>query len=1448
MEIFKDKDMSEEKNSIYTLPEGEKLLRALFEQTAMGIGISSPEGCFLHVNDRLCEILGYSREELLLKTFLDFLHPDDLEKERLYMKQMLAGEINNFSKETRLIRKEREIIWVNAIFTIIKEDDGNTVFFLKIIEDITKKKGLEQELKESKEKYQAYFEQSSDGVVIINPEDASFIEFNDQVCMQLGYTREEFSKLTISDIDALQTKEEVRQTIRRVIEKGREDFETIQKTKTGEIRNVLVSAIIIKISDKIVYHCIWKDITEFRRNEKELIKVREEAEISGLKLKESYKLGKMGSWELDIEKETFTFTDNFYELFHTNAKEIGGYQMSIADYANRFLFPDDAPLVAEENRKAIETTDPNYSRYLEHRVCFGDGSQGYISVKFFVVKDSQGKTIKTYGINQDITEKKYYENELIKAKEESEKISDQLRETQRQLKLKLDHILSPDSELQNLILTDVIDLELLQKIQDSFVKATGVASIITDIDGKPITKPSNFTGVCNLVRQTEKGRLNCFESDKIIGLKAAQENKPFYQKYLSCGFVDAGAPIMVSGKQLAIWMIGQSNIGKVDRDRIYKYAIEIDADTDLMLSEYEKMQNMSIEQFENVTDFLWLLASEISNFAFNNLKLAKNIEKLKKYEKELILSKEKAEKSETKFRAIFEQAAVGIGLSTPDGFIIRVNKKLCEILGYSEEELLAKTLKDIIHPDDFVKGFFYMQLVITGEKDKFYENIRFIRKDDEIVWVKVTASLSRKADNTPDYFIGILEDITQKRLFENTLKESESRYRIVADYTSDWEFWLDPDNNFVYISPSCKKITGYEADEFYLKPSLIREIIHPDDKKIFDEHTCIAYDMSENKITFRIVSKEGGIKWIDHVCLPIYDEKNKFMGMRGSNRDITDLKRNEELLNSRVFLMEYAASHSLDDVMKMALDKAEELTASKIGFFHFLEEDQKTLILQMWSTNSLMNMCKAEGKGMHYPVQKAGVWADCILERQAIIHNNYESLPYKKGIPPGHAPVIREMIMPIFRGEKIVAIIGVGNKDFNYDEKDLNILHDFGNIIWDIIHEKKLEKEKEALENQLRQSQKMEALGTLSGGIAHDFNNILSIIFGNAELSKTMIEPHSPVQKYLNTILTAGNRAKDLVQQILTFSKKLDKERKPLEIYLIIKEFVKMLRSSIPTTIEINNEIDPNSGIILSDPTHIHQILMNLCTNASYSMREKGGVLGIKLKPVLISELDSFENGLIISPGNYVMLEVSDTGTGIDKKILDKIFEPYFTTKPMGEGTGLGLAVVHGIVKSYGGYISVDTEKDQGTTFKVYFPRFESESIKDETRIKTQTPRGIENILLVDDEVEIVDLTKAILEYLGYNVMDFTCSTLALKAFSKAPNSFDLVITDMTMPEMTGIDLSREMHAIRPDIPVILCTGFSQLVDKEKSGTLGFCEYLTKPVSMTELAVTVRNVLDSRKG
>jgi PAS domain S-box-containing protein len=650
---------------------------------------------------------------------------------------------------------------------------------------------------------------------------------------------------------------------------------------------------------------------------------------------------------------------------------------------------------------------------------------------------------------------------------------------------------------------------------------------------------------------------------------------------------------------------------------------------------------------------------------------------------------------------------------------------------------------------------------------------------------------------------------------------------------------------------------------------------------------------------------------------------------------------------------------SRDALANHALNEAVRLTSSEVGYLHFMDEDQQTIELFTWS-EKVRNECTS-AKSVHYPLKKAGIWADCVRLHQPVIHNDYPNTPNRQGYPEGHFPVLRHLSVPIFEGERIVAVIGVGNKKEPYDQADVNQLAHYMNTVWGIlkqklmeievrtikeqwektfdtiddiitihdqdmrivrankaagelfqmapgeligkycyevfcdgtepcpgcpevlahqtqtnqranIYHKKLDKTFDAasfpisdstgatafvhiakdisgllkMEERLRQSQKMEAIGTLAGGIAHDFNNILVPILGYGELALTRIAPDTPLAADLRQITRAALRAKDLIQQILAFSRQAPQERKPLRPHLVIKEALKLLRSSLPTTIEIREEIATDCGAILADPIQLHQIVMNLCTNAYQAMRESGGILGVRLFKTSIDKEDSKVVSSELTPGDYVQLEVCDTGCGMEHKTMERIFEPYFTTKAKGEGNGLGLSVVHGIVKSYQGQITVYSEPGKGTCFHVYFPLIVEAPALVESVRTSPLPTGSERLLVVDDEEVITTMLKAVLTHLGYQITVTNNSQEALALITDSPAAFDLLITDMTMPQLTGLELTAKALAIRSDLPIILCTGFSELINKEQARAMGIRAYLMKPVSVNELAIAVRKALDEK--
>ena len=388
--------------------------------------------------------------------------------------------------------------------------------------------------------------------------------------------------------------------------------------------------------------------------------------------------------------------------------------------------------------------------------------------------------------------------------------------------------------------------------------------------------------------------------------------------------------------------------------------------------------------------------------------------------------------------------------------------------------------------------------------------------------------------------------------------------------------------------------------------------------------------------------------------------------------------------------------------------------------------------------------------------------------------------------------------------------------------------------------------ERKKLEARLRHAQKMESVGVLAGGIAHEFNNILGIVIGNAELAMLDAPSDGTLRENLRAIQMASERARDVVTQLLTFSRKVENNKAPAMVAPMIKEAVRLLRSSIPSNIEIDLQIEDKDLVVEANATHIHQLMINLCGNAADAMPEGGGKISIRVSaenrgPALGKENPSMQ------PGRYVAIEVADTGSGMEKEVMDRIFEPYFTTKEVGKGTGMGLAISHGIVEQHRGSIAVESEPGQGTVFRISLPAVQKKVVEEPKPLST-LPLGSERILFVDDEASLVQIAGILLESLGYRIVGHVDPVRALKAFKEDPEAFDLVVTDMAMPGMTGEELVVQIAELRPGIPVVLCTGFSSRMDKERAGELGVREFLRKPLEMKEFAKLVRKILDEEKG
>ncbi|MBF0224606.1 MAG: response regulator [Desulfobacterales bacterium] len=529
-----------------------------------------------------------------------------------------------------------------------------------------------------------------------------------------------------------------------------------------------------------------------------------------------------------------------------------------------------------------------------------------------------------------------------------------------------------------------------------------------------------------------------------------------------------------------------------------------------------------------------------------------------------------------------------------------------------------------------------------------------------------------------------------------------------------------------------------------------------------------------------------------------------------------------------------------EQLFKKILELALEVTQSKYGMFGYINDSGA--MVYPYIQIGVYEQCGIKTKScIFYPEDWTGLWGRSLIEKKILYSNS------PVNVPEAHIPILRALTCPIIYHEELIGHLHVANKSKDYNEQDKKTIEAFSNylapILYMRIQSNKQKSEREKLEKQLRQAQKMEAIGTLAGGIAHDFNNILSPIIGYTEMTMVYCSEDSDICGNLEQILKAANRAKELVKQILTFSRWSESEKKTLNIKPIIKEALQLLRASLPTTIEIKKSIK-DCGLIISDPTQINQIIVNLCTNAYHAMEPNGGKLIVSLNEILLSEED-VDVLLECKAGRYAKLSVTDTGHGMPKQTIERIFDPYFTTKDATKGTGLGLAIVHGIVKNHNGFIRVYSEINKGSTFDIYIPIIEDKTKPKQTKIDRELIQGSERILFIDDEEQLVAMAQRMLSYLGYKVTSFTDPLIALKMFKEKPFDFDIVITDVTMPHITGINLAKKLIEIKPNIPIILCTGFTELITEEEAKKMGIKELVPKPFLQSQLSKIIRKLIEN---
>ncbi len=787
-------------------------------------------------------------------------------------------------------------------------------------------------------------------------------------------------------------------------------------------------------------------------------------------------------------------------------------------------------------------------------------------------------------------------------------------------------------------------------------------------------------------------------------------------------------------------------------------------------------------------------------------------------------------KSQALLRAVMENTSDPVYIKDRQNRILMCNPALEKVVGKPASGIVGKSAGEYFNDPVIGQALHEHDLSVmeSGQSQAWEETVK--TPDGYRIFISNKAPYRNELGEIIG-ILGISHDITERKKAEQALRESEAKSNALVKYAPTGIYELDyRTGRFLSVNDAMCQILGYTREELFVMGAML--LLDEKSRELFASRIKrqLAGEKIEESVEYRVRKKDGSV--IDAILNvsfnPAGGDPNRALVVA---YDITERKRGEEALRESEQRFRQLAAASFEGIGisdgGVVIDANAQLAAmlgcdldELIGrpVSDFIVPESLGLVMDhinSGSTEAYEHLSRRKD-GSIFPTEAQG-----------------RTIPWKGRM--ARVTALRDITERKRAEEELRKAFN--QMEIKVQERTADLVRANQELQGEMAR-------RERAEAQMRQAQKLESIGTLTGGIAHDFNNILQTIGINADLALFDLPGGSSVRNNLDLIRQSALRGKDLVSQMLLFSRKSAKKPAVMTLTPLIKETFKLLRSSIPATIQMNLHLKTELDAVYADPSQVQQVIMNLCTNAAYAMRGTTGSINLSLRDITFGSEDLPEGDM--HPGDYLMLSVEDSGCGMDEEVRKRIFEPFFTTKPAGEGTGLGLSVAYGIVKSHRGSITVYSEPGKGTIFKVCLPKAGT-GVSAKVKTLEPIPRGNERILFVDDEEIIVHSVRNMLEHLGYQVTALMDSQEALNLFSANPSQFDLVITDQTMPFMTGEDLGRELMRIRSDIPVILCTGYSDLVSSEEAMKKGFRDFIMKPFTVREGAELVRRVLDPKR-